>query len=91
MKIKYSKSLLAKLEDLISESNFILRYEKGNFKSGYCILNENSIIIVNKYYTLEGKINCLFEIIQNLEIKSSQLTGKSIELLHQIKQTKLVI
>ena len=89
MNVKYSKSFLSKLEDLITESKYFLRYEKGNFNSGYCILNENSIIIINKYYSLEGKVNCLIEIINQLKIDENNLTEKSNELLNFIKQTKL--
>ena len=91
MNIKYSKSFLTKLEDLVIESSFNLRYEKGNFKSGYCILNDTSIIIVNKYYSLEGKINCLIEIIQNLKIDSNTLSNRSKELYNLVKQTTLEI
>ena len=36
--MKYTKHLLNKLEDIFSESDYVLRYEKGNFQSGYCIL-----------------------------------------------------
>lgn len=50
MVIKYTKHFLDKLENLFAESEFILRYEKGNFKSGYCVLKENKVVIVNKYF-----------------------------------------
>lgn len=87
MQVKYTKQFLTKLEDIFSESDYILRYEKGNFKAGYCILNENKIAIVNKYYTLEGKINCLIEIIKSITIETSKLTDKSKELYAEIIQT----
>ena len=91
MTIKFTKSYLSKLEDLFTESNFNLRYEKGNFKSGFCILNETNIVIVNKYYSLEGKINCLTEIIQEINLDSAQFSEKSTELYNSINQTKLEI
>ena len=47
--IKYTNQFLVKLEDLIAESDYFLRYEKGNFKSGYCLLHDQKIIIVNKF------------------------------------------
>ena len=84
MREKYTKSFLAKIEDLFSESQYILRYEKGNFKSGYCVLKETNIIVVNKYYTLEGKINCLLELIPTLDIEIERLSGKNAQLLDQI-------
>ena len=40
MLVKYTKHFQNKLEDLFAESDYILRYEKGNFKSGYCVIKE---------------------------------------------------
>jgi hypothetical protein len=65
--IKYTHQFLTKLEDLIAESDYILRYEKGNFKSGHCLLKEQKIMIINKFFTVEGKINALLDILKNLE------------------------
>jgi hypothetical protein len=62
--IKYTTGFLTKLEDLVSESDYILRYEKGNFKSGYCLLKDQKVMIVNKFYTTEGKINTLLDILK---------------------------
>lgn len=89
--VKYSKHYLAKLEDLISETEYILRYEKGNFKPGYCILNERKIIIVNKYYPVEGKINCLLEIIKIIDIDPKVLSDKNRKLYYEQSQTEVKI
>jgi hypothetical protein len=62
--IKYTHQFLTKLEDLIAESDYILRYEKGNFKSGHCLLKEQKIMIINKFFTVEGKINALLDILK---------------------------
>lgn len=61
MEIKYTKHFLNRLEDIFSETDYMLRYEKGNFQSGYCILKDTRIAIVNKYYSLDGKINSLLK------------------------------
>ncbi|MDX1905383.1 MAG: hypothetical protein SFU27_14650 [Thermonemataceae bacterium] len=82
MEIKYTPATLSKIEDIFAESGHFLRYEKGNFKSGYCILKEKRVIIVNKYFSLEGKINCLIDILKQLEIDNSLLSEKTM-LLHQ--------
>lgn len=89
MSVKYTKHYLNKLEDLFSESDYVLRYEKGNFKSGYCLLKDTKIAIVNKYYTTEGKITCLIDIIKSIEIDKKELSEKNIKLLHEISQTSL--
>lgn len=87
--IKYTAGFLTKIEDIISESDYILRYEKGNFKSGYCLLKEQKIMIVNKFYTTEGKINALLEILKTVDLDQSRFTEKSQQLYAEITQTEL--
>ena len=89
MNIRYTKPFLNKLEDVFSESDYVLRYEKGNFKSGYCLLKDTRIAIVNKYYTTEGKINCLIDIVKSIELDTSSMSEKNISLLAELSQTKL--
>ncbi len=85
MEIKFSKHFLNKLEDVFSESDYILRYEKGNFKSGYCIIRDTKVVVVNKFYSLEGKINCLIDIIKSIELNSEKLNPKNQKLYNEIK------
>ena len=54
--IKYTPAYLQKLEDLLKENNYVLRNEKGNFKSGYCILQDKRVIVINKFATIESRI-----------------------------------
>jgi len=89
MEVKYTKSFLNKLEDIFAESDYILRYEKGTFKSGYCILKENKIAIVNKFYTLEGKINCLIDIIRSIGFSPEQFSEKNRKILSEIAQNEI--
>ncbi|MEM9896229.1 MAG: hypothetical protein AAF789_07650 [Bacteroidota bacterium] len=89
MTIKYSKHFLNKLEDLLSETAFMLRYERGNFKSGYCILNENKVAVVNKYFALEGKVNSLIEIIRSIAIDPASLSEKNRTLYYEITEKTL--
>lgn len=89
--IKYSKHFLNKLEDLFSESDYVLRYEKGNFQSGYCVLKDTKVAIVNKFYTLDGKINCLLEILKEVNLDTTNLNDKNKALLKELSQTALKI
>ena len=89
MTIKYSKHFLNKLEDLIAESEYILRYERGNFQSGWCILNNTKIIIVNKFFALDGKINCLVDIIKSVDIDKNSLSEGNKKLYLELSQTEL--
>lgn len=88
MEIKYTNHFLGKLEDIFAESDYILRYEKGRFQSGYCILNETKVAIVNKYYSLDGKINSLLEILKSVQIDTRNLSEKNHKLYAEINQTE---
>lgn len=89
MQVKYTKQFLSRLEDLMSETDYILRYEKGTFQSGYCILRDTKVAIINKYYSIDGKINSLIEIIRSIELDKSKLSEKNDSLFLEITQTQL--
>ena len=89
MVVKYSKPFLNKLEEIIAESEYMLRYEKGSFKAGYCVLKDTKIIIVNKYFTIDGKINCLVDILKEIDIDPAILGEKSKKLFLELSQTEL--
>lgn len=84
--MKPTKRLLTKIEDIFAETEYALRYEKGNFKSGYCILKDTRIVIINKYYSLEGKINALTDILRQLsgDINVENLSEQNQELYHSL-------
>jgi hypothetical protein len=64
--LKPTKENLSRIEELFATLGYFIRYEKGNFKSGYCILNTKDIIVVNKYFTTEGRFECLIDILKTL-------------------------
>ncbi|WP_111669471.1 hypothetical protein [Algoriphagus litoralis] len=90
MVIKYTKHFLDKLENLFAASEYILRYEKGNFKSGYCVLKDTKIVIINKYFPIDGKINALIEIINELNLDPKDFKEKANQdFLNELRQTTL--
>ncbi|OJJ21046.1 hypothetical protein BKI52_10775 [marine bacterium AO1-C] len=74
MKIRYNNKFQQQLEDFYKRIGYVVRYEKGNFKSGYCILKSNRVVVVNKYFTIEGKINCLIDILKQVPFEPAELT-----------------
>ena len=84
--IKYTTQFLLKMEEMITESDYTLRYEKGNFKSGYCVLKDQKIMIVNKFFTTEGKINALLEILKGVKLDPTRFTEKSLKLYEELGQ-----
>ena len=81
MTIKHNKSTLKKLEEIFSAADFKIRYEKGHFQSGYCILHDKKIIVVNKFFKLKGRIDSLLDILHNVEIAQDKLTSDQREIM----------
>lgn len=89
MTIKYTKHFLNKLEDVMSETDYVLRYEKGNFQSGYCILNESKVAVVNKFFALEGKVNSLVEILRSIQVDSTKLSDSNKKFYAELTSNQL--
>lgn len=89
MVVKYTNHFLKKLEEIFTESDYILRYEKGQFRSGYCILKDTKVVIVNKYFPLEGRVNSLVEILRSIELDHTQLSEKSQKLYLELTQESI--
>lgn len=86
--LKYNTKTLKKLEELYDSSGFQIRYEKGNFNAGYCILENKQVIVINRYYDTEAKINCLVDIFQKVEFDRDKLDSSQKELLDKIRMGK---
>ena len=84
MEIKLTKQFQNKLESILISQDYKVRFEKGNFKSGYCIIRNNKVIIINKYFTVEGKINALIEIIESLKITPDSCSKEHVSTLNKI-------
>lgn len=82
--MKYTQTTLDKLEAIPEQSGYVLRYERGTFQSGYCILEQKKVVVLNKFLQLEGRINTLVDLIPQLEINSDLLTDESKKLYIEI-------
>lgn len=74
MSFKYTANTLKKMEELYEEANYIVRYERGNFNSGYCILEDKRVAVINKFLDIEGRINALVEILPSVDINPDELS-----------------
>jgi|TARA_B100000809_G_scaffold84114_1_gene82483 hypothetical protein len=84
MSLKITKKIQLKLKNILESQEYKIRFEKGNFKSGYCIIKDKKVAIINKYFSLEGKINALIEIIKSIEISKKLCTKNDIIILKKI-------
>ena len=75
--MKYTQSTLERLEKIAEETGYVLRYERGTFQSGYCILEDKKVVVLNKFLQTEGRINTLIELIPQLEVNTDLLSEES--------------
>ena len=83
--MKYNATTLQKLERLLGEGEYKLRYERGTFQSGYCILEQRKVVVLNKFLDVEARINTLTELIPQLELNADLLTQENQKLLAELK------
>ena len=87
--VKYTTHFLKKLETLFSELDYTVRYEKGSFQSGYCIVENRKVAVVNKFFDTESRINVLLEVLGVIDYTEEKLSEKSIKLLKGIRNNSL--
>lgn len=86
MSFKYNATTLNKLQQLYEEAKYIIRYEKGNFNSGYCILEDKRVVVINKFLSVEGRINALVEILPSISVIEEELSGEMLKWYKQLKE-----
>ncbi|HET8829650.1 MAG TPA: hypothetical protein VFM79_09925 [Pelobium sp.] len=91
MNISFTNHTLEKIETLLNELGYKVRYEKGNFKTNSCLIESSKIVMVNKFSNLESKIIALIELLKNLDANESKLSEKQKPFYYAMKQTKLTI
>lgn len=84
MNFKYTPNTLKKLEQLFEEAKFRVRYEKGNFNSGFCVLEDRRIAVINRFLNIEGRINALIEILPTISINEEELSGEMLKWYKQL-------
>lgn len=82
--MKYTQNTLDKLETVVEEAGYVLRYERGSFQSGYCILEERKVVVLNKFLQTEGRINTMLDLIPQLDIHPELLSEESKKLYREV-------
>jgi hypothetical protein len=81
---KYTKYLLEKIEQLFGELGYTVRYERGSFQSGYCLVHQQRIVVINKFFETEARINTLLEILDTLSVDTASLSPTSQQTYEKI-------
>jgi hypothetical protein len=89
MQITFTNHTLEKLETLLKEVGYNVRYEKGNFKTGACMIESSKIVVINKFSNLESKIISIIELLKSIDLDDSLLSEKNKSLYYSLKQTSI--
>ncbi len=85
--MKFTQNTLDKIERIAEESGYVIRYERGSFQSGYCILQQRKVVVLNKFLQTEGRINTLTDLMPQLNINFDSLTHESQKLFTELMST----
>jgi hypothetical protein len=78
--MKYNQATLNKVEKILDDAEYVVRYERGTFQSGYCILEAKKVVVLNKFLSIEGRINTLIDLLPKLNLNIDLLTHESQKL-----------
>jgi hypothetical protein len=77
--LPYTKTTKEKLEKILELSGFKVRYEKGSFQSGYCLVHDQKVVVINKFFDLTGRLDALIEVLNNTVIREEALDDKLLK------------
>lgn len=83
--MRFTKPLLDKLQDLLMGLGYQVRYEKGSFKGGFCILEARKVVVVNKFFGLESRIGTLIDVLQHIPVIQENLAPDQQVLFSELK------
>ena len=86
--MNFTRTTLEKIEIIFEEQEYLVRCEKGNFNSGYCILEEHKVVVINKFFDLKGRINILLDILSTILVIEEKLSNKSLHFFKQILKSQ---
>lgn len=83
------KQILTELEELTLKLGFKVRYEKGNFQGGYCILRESKLLVVNSRNEHERRITIISKCLKEIGIDDIYIKPGLREVIEKESSRKL--
>ncbi len=90
MKIKEKEfeAILQDLKSIASEMGAKVRFERGDFKGGYCLLQESKVIVINKLSSLQKKVAILSSALTQLGAEDIYIPPKIREVIDEMDESK---
>lgn len=89
--MKFTQATLDKIEAILDEAEYVLRYERGNFQSGYCILEQRKVVVLNKFLVLEGRISTLIDLIPQLKVNPDEFSPEVRKTYNDVLERHAVV
>ncbi|MFD1771012.1 hypothetical protein [Sphingobacterium suaedae] len=89
--IAFTQHNLGKLEDLFDVLGYRIRYEKGSFRTGACVLQNKKVIVVNKFSNLEVRIQSLIQLLRDMDVDINLLDDKKREFYKFLKKEEAAL
>ncbi|QQS37942.1 MAG: hypothetical protein IPM56_08390 [Ignavibacteriales bacterium] len=88
MKIKEKEfdMVIQDLKGLAAQLGADVRFEKGDFKGGYCLLRDSKVIVINKMTNQQRKVMILSKALKDLGIEDIYLTPRLREIIDEMAE-----
>lgn len=89
MKIKEKEfeEILQELKSVADQLGATVRFEKGDFKGGYCIIHDKKVVVINKMTNLQKKVMILSSALKELGVDEIYLTPRVREVIEEMSGT----
>jgi len=77
------KTIYQELKVVFEQLNYKIVLDKGSFNSGYCILEDEKIIVINKNKPYENRIKILSEILSSIDTKDIYIKPRIRDMISQ--------
>ncbi len=91
MALSYTKHTLEKLEQILEILHYTVRYDKGNFKTGACVLENSKIIVINKFSSAESRVISIVNLLNTIEMQNQLLTDKQQQFINSLTKSQLQV
>ncbi len=78
------KRNLTQLEDRLRDAGYVLRYERGHFRAGFCVVHERRVVVINKFFDPAARLQTLREIIADLQLDAEAVESDQLAKSDQV-------
>ena len=85
--MKFSQKTVERIEELLHLAGYKVRYEKGAFRGGACMVEDQRLVVINKFFPAEARAASLAEIFLGLELEGLELNDVQSKFVKDLRKT----